>query len=77
MEPENRPYVNVGTELGDAGTEEWADATAGTTNAAGRGPLAAPTSTIDGEGVVDGSPADLLIDDAGAINAQKDETDGK
>lgn len=77
MEPENRPYVNAGTEPGDAGTEEWADTTPGSADAAGRGPLAAPTSTTDDEGVVDGSPADTFINDADTVSAQKDEDDGK
>lgn len=77
MEQEDRPYVNAGTEPGDAGTEERADTTAGSTDAAGPEPLAARPSTIDDEGVVDGSPADTFINDAHAISDQKDEDDGK
>ncbi|MDP9483528.1 MAG: hypothetical protein M3P84_09935 [Chloroflexota bacterium] len=76
MEPENRPYVDSGTEPGDAGTEEWAEKLPGAKDSVGRGPLADPPGAADADGIVDGSPADEFVNDPDAIAARNDEHDG-
>ena len=74
MEPENRPYVDSKTEPGDAGTEEWADTPTGSADPAGRGPQAAPVVATDGDGVVEGSPADEFINDPEVVRSRNDES---
>lgn len=69
MEPENRPYVDSGTEPGDTGTDEWADKPAASGDAAGK-PPAKPAKTTDG--VVDDSPADEFINDPDVVEARND-----
>ena len=75
MEPENRPYVDSGSEPGDTGTEEWSDTPPGSGDAARRGPLADPPGLADADGIVDGSPADEFVNDPDAVGARKDEDD--
>jgi len=75
MEQENRPYVDAETEPGDAGTEQWADAPHGTDDPTGRGSRAEPAGTVHDHVVVEGSPADVFINDAEAIGARDAEDD--
>ena len=75
MEPDNRPYVAPDTKPGDSGTEEWAE-TLPEADDVDRGPLPAGTTDADADGIVDGSPADELINDPNAVAARKDRPTG-
>ncbi len=76
MEPENRPYVGTGTDSGDTGTKKWADTLPDSPEPGKRGDAAARVRTTNGDGVVDGSPADQFINHPKVIDARNDAGDG-
>ena len=73
MESENRPYVDPGTEPGDARTEDWPDKQPGSGGPGARKPQGNPAKTTDDNGIIDESPADEFINDPDAITARNDE----
>jgi hypothetical protein len=63
--PNERPYVDPATAPGDAGTEAWADPRGGSDEPAARGPLADRAPTPEGDGIIEGSPADEFTRESG------------
>jgi hypothetical protein len=77
MDPTNRPYVDPGTEPGDAGTEPWADdrANAEAGDPMKRRPVADPVALSAEGATIKGSPADQFLTEDDAVSAWNEDPD--